>query len=173
MATARVRGKAPPLQQEGADTQRPLHRVGIVRRTEGVSLRGVARRINKHVGMLRLEEDPNYDLRLSQLYIWQKALRVPLADLLYDTSDGCLSAPIEQRCRLVRLMKTATAIREMTEDENVARMSEVLIDQLLELMPELDGVQAWPSVGQRRRPEECGRVAEQTVKLHSSRSRDG
>ena len=41
----------------------------------------------------------------------------------------------------------------------------MLRDQLVELMPELEGVSGWPSVGQRRTMEELGVAAE---RLHGS-----
>jgi hypothetical protein len=42
-------------------------------------------------------------------------------------------------------------------------MAENLVEQLLELMPELAEVSPWHSVGQRRSLEEMGRIAEQPV----------
>jgi hypothetical protein len=39
----------------------------------------------------------------------------------------------------------------------------MLISQLVELMPELQEVSAWHSVGQRRTQEEMGRIIERTI----------
>ena len=45
----------------------------------------------------------------------------------------------------------------------VASLFVVLIAQLVELMPELEEVSAWHSVGQRRTQEEMGRIVERTI----------
>ena len=39
-------------------------------------------------------------------------------------------------------------------------MGENLVEQILEIMPELAGVGAWPSVGQRRSLKELGTAAQ-------------
>jgi hypothetical protein len=44
--------------------------------------------------------------------------------------------------------------------------ADTLVSQLLELMPELDGISAWPTYGQRRGSEEVGRAAEQSMPVH-------
>ena len=43
------------------------------------------------------------------------------------------------------------------------RMAENLVEQLLELMPELKEVSPWHSVGQRRSLDEMGRIAENQI----------
>ncbi len=42
-------------------------------------------------------------------------------------------------------------------------MAQTLIDQLLEIMPELAGVGPWHAVGQRRRLDELGMAAERRL----------
>ena len=42
-------------------------------------------------------------------------------------------------------------------------MAENLVEQLLELMPELKEVSPWHSVGQRRSLDEMGRIAEMQI----------
>jgi hypothetical protein len=44
-------------------------------------------------------------------------------------------------------------------------LAERLIDQLLDVMPELAGISGWPSVGQRRTLDELGRIAEQPYSI--------
>jgi hypothetical protein len=39
----------------------------------------------------------------------------------------------------------------------------LLTEQLLEIMPELKEVAAWPAVGHRRRADEMGRIAENPI----------
>ena len=84
------------------------------------------------------------------LYEWQKALDVPIAELLVESEDS-LSQPLVQRAQLVRLMKTALAILEQADNEATRRMAQTLVDQLVEVMPELQGISAWHAVGKRRR----------------------
>ena len=76
--------------------QRPLHRLAEARRQQGVSLRSVARRLNKTADQVRQLEEPTSDMLVSELYEWQQALEVPLADLLVDCEPP-LSGPVLTR----------------------------------------------------------------------------
>ena len=64
--------------------KRPLHRVGAVRRLQGVTRRTVARRLNVDVTQVKLQEQETTDLPLSTLYEWQEVLDVPVAELLVE-----------------------------------------------------------------------------------------
>jgi hypothetical protein len=64
---------------------------------------------------------------------------------------------------MVKLMKTAAAIRERSSDPGIARMVAMLVEQILEIMPELADVTPWHSVGQRRTREDLGRTARMVV----------
>jgi transcriptional regulator with XRE-family HTH domain len=139
-----------------------MHRIRTVRLQQGASLRSVARRTGVDVRQLRLQENESADIRLSDLQKWQKALDVPMAELLAEP-DEALSPGIMERARLVRLMKTAVAIRERANSENIRRMAEMLAEQLEEVMPELREVGPWHEYGQRRSLEEFGRIAERPV----------
>jgi transcriptional regulator with XRE-family HTH domain len=141
---------------------KPLHRAAEVRRQQGVSRRTVARRMNVELSVIREQEDESFDMSLSQLYEWQKALEVPVSELLVE-ADDCLTAGILRRAQLVRLMKSALAIKENARQESIRRMIESLIGQLLEIMPELSGVGAWHAVGKRRRLDELGAAAERLM----------
>jgi hypothetical protein len=57
-------------------------------------------------------------------------------------------------------MKTAAAILEQASSPQLQLLAERLVDQLVELMPELQGVGPWHSVGQRRSLDEYGRIVE-------------
>ena len=142
--------------------ERLLHRLASVRRLQGISRRTVARRLNVEVSEIRRQEQETSDLPLSKLYEWQKALEVPIAELLVE-SDDALSQPLMQRAQMVRLMKTALAILEQADQEAVRLMAQTLIDQLIETMPELRGVSAWHAVGKRRRLDELGIAAERSL----------
>jgi transcriptional regulator with XRE-family HTH domain len=139
-----------------------LHRIAEVRRQQGVSRRRLGRVLKIDTEQLRYEENEHTDLTLSQLYRWQKVLEVPIADLLVE-SDSPLSAPVMTRARMVRVMKTAAAIFEKTESSSVRRLAQTLVDQLVEIMPELEGISPWHSVGQRRTHNELGRAAEHPI----------
>ena len=59
-------------------------------------------------------------------------------------------------------MKTAMAILERTGDPRTKRLAQTMVDQLIEIMPELRGVSAWHVVGKRRRLDELGIAAERS-----------
>ena len=139
-----------------------LHRIATVRAQQGVSLRSVSRQMGRTMSTVRSQEDETADLRVSDLIRWQKVLGVPLQDLLVDPGPP-LSSPVMERARLVRLMKTAAALKENVTSPGAERMVTMLIQQLVEIMPELEDVSPWHSVGQRRSLEEYGRVVERRV----------
>lgn len=135
-----------------------MHRISEVRQRQGVTLRNVARRLGIEMSVVRRQELPESDLRLSEVMQWQTVLEVPIAELLVE-GDGQLSGPVLERSRMVKLMKTAAAIRERTSGTPVGRMVEMLIEQILEIMPELTDVTPWNTVGQRRTLDDVGRTA--------------
>lgn len=141
---------------------RKLHRIADVRRLQGVTLRNVSRRLGVPMAVVRRQEEPDCDIRLSDLQQWQQVLDVPIAELLVE-ADGQLSGPVLERSRMVKLMKTAAAIRERSHDTTTARMVGMLVDQILELMPELADVTPWHTVGQRRTLDDIGRTGQRMV----------
>lgn len=147
----------------GLPRDRRLHRIAEVRQQQGVTLRNVARRLGSELAVIRRQEQPDTDLRISDLLKWQHVLDVPVADLL-EEGEGQLSGPVLARSRMVKLMKTAAAIREQVGDQGQAsRLVGQLIEQILEIMPELADVTPWHTVGQRRTLDDVGRVAQNTV----------
>jgi len=151
---ARVPESTPPA--------RLLHRVSEVRLQQGASLRSVSRKMNLSVQEVRRQEDANTDLKLSELLKWQEVLEVPLSDLLIDSS-GPLSEPVNHRASMLRIMKTAKAIQETAHSRSVSRLANMLIEQLVKMMPELAEVSAWHTVGQRRTKDEVGRIVERSI----------
>jgi len=145
-----------------SSNSRPLHRVRDVRQQQGVSLRSAARKLDLAVHEIRLQEDPRHDLKVSDLLRWQQVLEVPLSDLLID-NDAPLSEPVCKRASMLRVMKTARAIQDTAHDPSVRRMANMLVAQLVDMMPELEEVAAWHTVGQRRTQEEIGRIAERPI----------
>ena len=143
-------------------SQGTLHRIHQVREQQGISLRSVSRKLNLTAQEIREQEEESTDLRISDLLKWQEILEVPLADLLVDT-EGPLSEPVEIRASMLRVMKTAKAIQEATRDRSIKRLANMLVDQLVQIMPELAEVSAWHTVGQRRTQDEVGRIVEQSI----------
>lgn len=141
------------------DTGRPLHRLAKVRQVQGITRRTVARRLNIDINDVKLQEDESSDLPLSTLYEWQEVLDVPISELLVEDNDP-LSTPVMRRAQLVRLMKTATAILQRSAQPGIRRMAQVLVDQLVEVMPELANVSPWHVVGKRRTQDELGQAAQ-------------
>lgn len=143
-------------QPSGSQPRVPLHRLAEVRIRQGVTRRTMARRMNVDVRTVKREEDPYNDLPLSVLYRWQRALQVPLVELLSDIEEP-LSAPVLQRARLLRMMKTARAIQVRAKQPSVRYLADMLIQQLLEIMPELEGVNPWPG-GRSRKKDTLGEI---------------
>ncbi|QDV24841.1 helix-turn-helix domain-containing protein [Aureliella helgolandensis] len=125
-----------------------FHRVAEVRESQGLTERTIAKRMGIDIRSYRRLECATTDLCLSELVALQKALDVPLVDLLED--QDCLSRPVEQRAGMVKVMKTAVALREIKAAPRVQRLSSMLCEQLVSLMPELRDVSGWPQFGARR-----------------------
>jgi hypothetical protein len=149
-----------------ADTKQPplpkLQKLGAARRRQGLSVRCVAQRLGRPVSEVRAQEEEHSDLLVSELYRWQAALEVPLEELLNDPQDT-LSTRVQTRARLLRVMKTAIAIRRQARSEAERRLTRLLVEQLIEIMPELKEVSGWPAVGHRRTADDMGRIAENPI----------
>jgi hypothetical protein len=139
-----------------------LQKLSEARRRQGLSLRCVAQRLGRTITEVRAQEDEHADLLISELYRWQAALEVPIEELLEDPEDA-LSPRVLTRARMLKVMKTAMAIRRSARSESERRLARLLVEQLLEIMPELKEVSGWPAVGHRRRADEIGRIAENPV----------
>ena len=150
-----------PLPVPAAE-ERPLQRLAMARRLQGLSRRTVARRMNIEVEVVREQERQTTDLPLSVMYAWQKALDIPMAELLTEVSDS-LVTPVLERSQLVRLMKTVLAVRDQTRQESIRRMAQTMYEQLIEIMPELANIGPWHAVGKRRRLSELGVAAQRRL----------
>jgi transcriptional regulator with XRE-family HTH domain len=142
--------------------RKKFHKISEVRQRQGVTLRNVARRLGIEMAVIRKQEQADSDLRVSDLLRWQKVLDVPLAELLEDGEDQ-LSGPVLVRSRMVKLMKTAAAIREQVGMGSSNQLVTQLIGQILEMMPELEDITPWHTVGQRRTLNDVGRTARETM----------
>jgi transcriptional regulator with XRE-family HTH domain len=145
----------PPVRSPAAG--RRLQRLGEVRRREGIPRGKIAHRLGVSVRQVEQQEQPSSDMSLSELYRWQKALGVPAAELLQEP-NGELSPPVQLRARLLRAMKTARLIEEVARQPSLRRLVKSLMEQLLDVMPELRDTTAWPVVGHRRKQEDLGQA---------------
>jgi transcriptional regulator with XRE-family HTH domain len=139
-----------------------LQKLSSARRRQGLSIRCVAQRLGRTVSEVRAQEDERADLLISELYRWQAALEVPVEELLHEPDDS-LSPMVSMRAQLLKVMKTAMAIRRQARSEAERRLARLLAEQLLEIMPELKEVSGWPAVGHRRRADEVGRIGENPI----------
>jgi hypothetical protein len=64
---------------------------------------------------------------------------------------------------MVKLMKTAAALREQVGIGTSNQLVTQLIGQILEMMPELEDITPWHTVGQRRTIDDVGRTARETM----------
>jgi hypothetical protein len=139
-----------------------LNCIAEVIEREHVSPRSLAQRLDMTVSEVLASSKPTNDLTLSELYRWQVVLQVPIAELLVEL-DMDLSAPVKLRCQLLKAMRTVRSIQERAKEKPVQVMALRLAKQLLEMMPELKYVSAWPAVGQRRTLNDIGAIAEKVV----------
>jgi transcriptional regulator with XRE-family HTH domain len=149
-----------PKQTQGSS--HVMHRIQKVRESEGVSLSAMARRMKRPMSELQRQEQVDSDLRLSELYRWQSALDVPLSELLatpgYEVSEG-----IRHRAGLTRVAKTARSLLRNSETDATRCLAETLVEQLVDMMPELKDQGAWHERGVPKPASEAGRVAEHIV----------
>jgi hypothetical protein len=165
-----IQGEMPNAWENGSGSrrmlcssqERPLHRIADVMQQESIKPRTASRRMQVPVSQVRAQQDAYCDISLSDLYRWQTALRVPLVDLLVDPGYP-LSVPVQLRANLLKAMKTIRSIQENAEQESVKILAENLVQQLVDMMPELREVPAWPTVGQRRTNDELGAVADRRL----------
>jgi transcriptional regulator with XRE-family HTH domain len=147
-----------------AEESRPLHRIAEVRAQQGLSLRAVARRTGIDIRDLKQQELATVDLSLRDLMLWAEALEVPVSNLLVDR-DHELSSSVRDRAALVKIMKTTVALQEIATAPRIARLTEMLREQLLALMPELVEVGGWPTYGSRRPQDHVGRIAANPIHI--------
>lgn len=143
-----------------------LHRIAEVRSQQGLSLRAISRRTGVEIQKLRHQELPDSDLTLVELFRWAKALEVPVENLIVDR-DNVLSDAVQSRAAMVKLMKTVVALTEVAASPRVARLTAMLREQMIELMPELAEIGGWPNFGSRRPPDHIGRIGENPIDVQA------
>ncbi|MDR1480049.1 MAG: helix-turn-helix domain-containing protein [Planctomycetaceae bacterium] len=158
--STRVIAKRRPVNQNqsGLNQRTKFHRIAEKRIEQGVSLSRVAQRLGIDISEAREQEKETTDLKLSQLYDWRDILEVSVGELILEPEE-IPSNPVKNRCQLVRMMKTVRSIIEVSRNSNILVLAKQLESYILELMPELETVTAWPSVGQARDPHSQGSAA--------------
>ena len=145
-----------------------LHRIAEVRVQQDLSLRAISRRTGVEVQELKQQELPESNLTLTELTCWAKALEVPIENLIVDR-DSELSDPVQSRAAMVKVMKTVVALTEVAVSPRVARLTTMLREQLIELMPELAEIGGWPNFGSRRPSDQQGRIGENPIDVQNLR----
>jgi transcriptional regulator with XRE-family HTH domain len=143
---------------------RPLHRISEVRSQQNLSLRAISRRTGIDVRDLKQQELATTDVSLKDLLRWAEALEVPISNLLVDR-DSELASSVRDRAALIKIMKTVVALQEVATSPRVARLTEMLREQLLTMMPELAEVGGWPNYGSRRPQDQVGRIAANPIHI--------
>lgn len=144
--------------------KKAVHRIAEVRAQQGLSLRAIARRTGIDIRELKQQELATSDLSLRDLLRWADALEVPVSNLLTDR-DHELSSNVRDRAALVKIMKTVVALQEVASSPRVSRLTEMLREQLLAMMPELAEVGGWPNYGSRRPQDHVGRIAANPINV--------
>ena len=124
-------------------------------------MRSIARRLGMDAKTYKQIEDPSHDLALSELRAIQAALEVPFVDLLVDRNS--LSQPVKERAKLVKVMKSAVAIRQAKSSPRIQRLADMLCEQLTDLMPELAEVSGWAQFGARRGQSAVGKALREPI----------
>jgi transcriptional regulator with XRE-family HTH domain len=129
---------------------KPLHRLAAVREDKRLSVRDLACRLHMTPEDIRLLELGDVDAPLSTIYEWAVALEVPVAELLVD-EDAVLPFPRLTRQQALGLMQTAQVILRAAARPSTQRLAQTLINQLVEIAPELSNTR--PASGKTQRKQ--------------------
>ncbi|MCU0713362.1 MAG: hypothetical protein MUC43_14980, partial [Pirellula sp.] len=77
------------------------------------------------------------------------------------------SETTQTRAALVKLMKTVVALTEVSTAPRVVRLTTMLREQMIEMMPELAEIGGWPNYGSRRPTDSLGRIGENPIDVSS------
>ena len=138
--------------------QHPLHRLAVMRNEQGISLSKIAKMLGITIAEARRQELETTDLLLSQLYCWRNVLETSIGDLLIEP-EHIPTNPIKCRSQLVKMMKSVRSILETTKEKGTRTFAETLAALFIEMMPELQHITAWPSVGKAREQRDLGQAA--------------
>ena len=113
---------------------KPLHRIAAVRRREGLSLQDAAEILNVPLDFVIWQERETSDLRLDELWAWQRALYVPVEDLLIEPY-GPMPSTAVTRDEIHRAMKTTLEIAHRDTSFRIRRMARRILELLMEIVP--------------------------------------
>lgn len=114
-----------------------LHRISEVRKSQKVTARTISRNLGISLKEVRQQENSCFDLRISDLQKWCGLLKVPISELIVETESG-LSSPVKERSKMIRIMKLAIEIQNAKSLRSAKILSESLLSQITEIMPELE-----------------------------------
>lgn len=146
---------------EPPETGPVLHQLRSVRRRQGISIRTVASRLGVDGDCLKAQEAETTDLPLSVLHQWAAALEVPVTELLIESAGELASPPLD-KANLLRMVKTVQAILKHTRQSRIKYLGQMLVEQLVELMPELADIDPSIRTGSPHRRNNSGRAAAHT-----------
>lgn len=146
------------------------HYIAEAIENQGLSISYCARRLGLPSEEVIRQINPQSNLTLEQLFNWSEALDVPLPELL--PFDAVTSDPIRNRALLLRIMKTARQLQRISHDTPLEYAVATLVAQLLELVPDFETVEAWPSVGKSRVAQTDG-ISLRRVDTETSRIIEG
>lgn len=146
-----------PESEPAPSVPRALHRLGAIRKMRKLSLADVAQRLQLTCEEAKRQEQGESDLTLRDLYRWQQLLKVPVSDLLSDVEEP-LALPAVKPEKLSPALQMALLILQQTKQPGIRRMAHTLVDQLVELSPELKRVAEEHTAGQSHRFDEQGRA---------------
>jgi hypothetical protein len=131
----------------------PLHRIRDVRRREEMSVRTLARKLDRTVAIVKKMEHPDTDMRISCLRTVADAIGVPSSELLCDTDHN-----ESQRLRglLVRVTKAIHSLRSF-QGRRGQRLCESILALIDEELPTAE-INELHAVGQRRSLDDIGRA---------------
>lgn len=140
-----------------------LNRIREVRRLEHVSIRTFARQLHTSIPMARQFDDPQSDLRLSDVYRMADVLGVPAAELITD-ADSEQTAKLRGLC--LRLMRGVnTLLAKLTANSRTHRVAESMRNEIIDVMPEADVPDTLMETGTRLGNEDYGRCVDNPVEF--------
>lgn len=128
------------------ETSRPApkyHRLQTVRQKQCISLRDVAVKTGVSVEMASREENGEADLTLGRLFEWQKALGVPISDLLVSNQFPSENEEIKSIAKTIQLAKQTL---QRSDSPDVRSMTQAIIEELNRLMSIVESANAKESV---------------------------
>ena len=154
MAPERLRLFDPdsPVDNAGSGSQSNWHHIAQVRQQQCLSLQTVAREMQTDLRTARFEEREGTDIPLSRLYQWQRALNVPVTELLNLAQCSLTTTDVEPLEQMVHLAKTMVdEAVDQKQQEQAGRLWQMLVE-FSELMTHTTRWQASAKSNQQTAP---------------------